>query len=86
MPKINKNTDQYLESRKRRLEEEAQLQRENEQSRNKEAATYKLKQSDRYLLNKFNREFALAVEAVRQERQEQGKSPVADDPQEEDGE
>lgn len=60
MPKLNKNTDKYLEARRKRIEEEGP----NYKSRKNQEQPAKTvtKITDKHLLNKFNREFDAIAE------------------------
>lgn len=65
-PQISKNTDQLVENRKKRLQQNAQLKSmvgsNNKQNENSQAQN--VKPSDKYLIQKFNKEFDMVRDAI----------------------
>lgn len=62
MPKLNKNTDKYLEARRKRIEEEGPNYKSKRHAEVAEKTATKI--TDKHLLNKFNREFDSIAEAI----------------------
>ena len=63
-PKLNKNTEKYLEARRRRIEEEGPSYKSKRGAEPALPQKTTTKATDRHLLNKFNREFDAVAEAL----------------------